>query len=195
MRKILLTGFEPFGSFESNPTQYIAKALDKTQFGDAVVESIVLPVEFDKGPAVALKAVHDCKPDIVIATGMAAGRDRITPERVAINWGEGKTALGFRESGKLEQDGPDGLFSRLPLEELVSQLEREGIWAKISNTAGTYVCNAVMYTLLHHTSIPAGFIHVPAMDGSETSESSWPLSDLQQGMHRLVHHLVTMLEQ
>lgn len=172
--KLLVTGFEPFNGQTVNPSQQIADRLTAPK-GATLIKAI-LPVEFEKA-AVQLQALlREHQPDALLSIGQAGGRPEISVERVAINVDCVKSSDGSRllpdNSGKtpvdepIEAEGPSAYFATLPLWEMVEAIREKGIPAGISNTAGTYVCNHVMYAGLHQAAtkypyMKAGFIHVP----------------------------------
>ncbi|WP_332645892.1 pyroglutamyl-peptidase I [Lysinibacillus sp. 54212] len=166
MKKVLLTGFEPFLQFPKNPTEEVVKALDGKGIGNYMVVSRVLPVTFQQAGDLLLQLIEDEKPDAIVLLGLAAGRSKITPERIAINVKDGEkdnNGIAF-EDDPIEMNGEDGYFSTLPIRDMVRSLKAAGYPAEVSNSAGTYVCNYIMYNALHHLDrqIPAGFIHIPA---------------------------------
>ena len=166
---ILLTGFEPFGGFTTNPAGEVAKALDGRAFGAAVVRSAVLPVHHAEAAAAVARLIDDGAPRAIVHLGLAGGRARIALERVAVNVMDFEIAdnVGYRASGEAcVADGPVAYFSTLPLGTILEALVAEGVPAYLSNTAGTYLCNQTMYTTRHllerrGLAIPAGFIHLP----------------------------------
>ncbi|MDV2684303.1 pyroglutamyl-peptidase I [Alkalihalophilus lindianensis] len=169
MKKLLLTGFEPFLDHADNPTRLLADTLDSEMIGEYVVKSVVLPVTFSEAAEVVVAKMKEHQPDAVMMLGLAAGRNRITPERVAINCSDGDTDNdGVRKQDEpIIKDGSAAYFSTLPIRKYVDILREAGIPAAISNTAGTYVCNNIMYQTLHYIeenqlNVPAGFVHVPA---------------------------------
>lgn len=169
MKKLLLTGFEPFLTNPINPTATIAERLDGMEIGDYQIVGKMLPVDFAKTGPKMLEEIEEHQPDAVIAMGVATGRSRITPERIAINCNDGAADnAGYTPTGeKIAKEGADGLFSTLPYQEMVKALTDAGLPAETSNSAGTYLCNNVMYHILlenKHKNLdrPAGFIHIPA---------------------------------
>ncbi|TDQ38718.1 peptidase C15 [Aureibacillus halotolerans] len=192
MRTILLTGFGIFGEHSDNPTTHIVSAMDGRHIEGVAIKGLVLPVEFDEAPVQVMEWVEkNGLPDALVMLGMAAGRQEITPERVAINWGEGKTRRAVRSPGKLLEEGPDGLFSRLPNEAFVKRLMKEGWGARMSNTAGTYVCNALMYHVLYNwPSLAAGFIHVPPHVGATKEQTRWTLPDLERAVEQILSETI-----
>ncbi|MEK3807366.1 pyroglutamyl-peptidase I [Bacillus sp. FSL H8-0547] len=171
LKKLLLTGFEPFLDYSLNLTAEIAKQLDGEIIGSWKVEGTVLPVAFSSTWEQCLLQIEKEKPDAVMLLGLAAGRDKITPERVAINCADGdKDNDGIvKQDEHIEKEGPAAYFSTLPIRKFVNALEKDGIPAGISNTAGTYLCNYLMYRVCRHfelaeQKVPAGFIHIPASE-------------------------------
>jgi pyroglutamyl-peptidase len=189
MKKLLLTGFVPFLDNPINPSEHIVRTLADQTVGEYQVVGRVLPVEFSQSGAKLLEIFEEVQPDAVICLGLAAGRDRVTPERVAINCNDGEadnTGIGYQDQPIVE-DGPAAYFSTLPIRRVVNSLRENGLPADISNSAGTYLCNNVMYQILHHTgqkgiAIPAGFIHIPASHElavkSKRSIPSWSMDSL-----------------
>ncbi|MEC1177363.1 pyroglutamyl-peptidase I [Metasolibacillus meyeri] len=197
MKKLLVTGFEPFLHFTLNPTAEVAAALDGETIGQYQIVSKVLPVEFVAAQKHIRALLIEEKPDAVIALGLAGGRSKITPERIAINVMDGpKDNSGHTPIDEvIAEDGADGYFSTLPIRAMVNRLKEAGYPAAISNTAGAYVCNLVMYTLLHETkgTIPAGFIHIPASHHLAIEEGkvpSWSQADLNAAIKLCIETLV-----
>lgn len=199
MKKLLLTGFEPFLQFKSNPTMEIVKALDGQEINGYIVSGRIMEVDFEKSGKQMLDFYQEVQPDAVISLGLAGGRTNITPERIAINCNDGeKDNGGNHPSGEeIITDGPDGLFSTLPIKEMVEQLKKEGYPAQISNTAGTYLCNHVMYQMLYRLkeeqkSIQSGFIHIPASHDIAIHSgriASWSQHDLTDSIRVCIETL------
>lgn len=166
MKKLLLTGFEPFLDYHVNPTWAIAEQLDGTVIGEYTIIGKGLKVDFKKGIEQFKQELENIKPDIIISLGIAAGRHKVTPERVAINIKDGdKDNSGYQPVDEyIDENGPDAYFSTLPIRRMVERLQKEGYPAEISNSAGTYLCNNVMYEGLKYASkhnVKSGFIHIP----------------------------------
>ncbi|MFM1951644.1 MAG: hypothetical protein RJA33_438 [Actinomycetota bacterium] len=165
MLPILITGFEPFGKSTLNPSGEIVKALQ----GENLVTAI-LPVVFGVASAQLKELIELHKPGAVICLGQAEGRKEITPERIAINLDDARIAdnAGVRlTSTPIIENAPDGFFSTLPVQEIVTALKERDIPASISLSAGTFVCNHIFFHLqdyLKGVDVPSGFIHVPLMD-------------------------------
>ncbi|WP_404459833.1 pyroglutamyl-peptidase I [Sutcliffiella horikoshii] len=204
-KTLLLTGFEPFLNFKINPTEEIVRELDQQIIGQYQVVSRVLPVDFTESEKLLLEYMEELQPDAVVSLGLAAGRAHITPERIAINCKDAGGAPDNNgvvlQDAPINPDGPDGYFSTLPIRAMVNHLNENNFPAKISNTAGTYLCNNVMYAALHKLAqqgtggaanptdtdepntaqIPAGFIHIPASHQLATqlnNTPSWSQTDL-----------------
>lgn len=168
---MLVTGFVPFLNFPINPTQQLAHRIDGERIGDYEVTAAVLPVEFAASAAVLLQVYEAISPDAVISLGLAAGRDRITLERIAINCNDGEADNSgiICQDQTIAVDGPAAYFSTLPYRAMIGRLLENHIPAQISNSAGTYLCNNVMYQMLHRlhqenkqNRVRSGFIHIPA---------------------------------
>ena len=191
LRTVLVTAFEPFGGEEENASEKILKALpDET--GNLRIEKEVLPVVFRKAAEQALGRIMALKPDAVVCLGQAGGRDAITPERVAVNVMDARIPdnEGNRpEDEPVLEDGPAAVFSTLPVKAMVRAVKDAGVPARLSDTAGTFVCNALMYEVLAvlqqaGNTMPCGFIHVPYLDGQVPGNTapSIALSDAVRGI-------------
>ncbi|KHE72904.1 pyroglutamyl-peptidase I [Halobacillus sp. BBL2006] len=200
MRKLLLTGFEPFLNFSINPTQQIVRELDGMELNGLTIIGKVLSVNYEKSGEELLHYIEEVQPDVVLSLGLAAGRHKLTPERIAINCDESKDKdnHGHTPDGEpIMKDGPDGLFSTLPIQAFVERLIDRGYPAEISNTAGTYLCNHVMYQGLYHfrehqRSVPCGFVHMPASHELAVDHSnlpSWSQEDLTNAVKEIIQVL------
>lgn len=178
--KLLLTGFVPFLNHKTNPTEEVVKSLNGQTINDYNVEGHILPVDFNESEKELLREINEREPDIVIMLGLAVGRSRITPERIAINVKDGREDnSGFAPVDlPIIEDGLDGIFSTLPIRKMVDNLNAEFLPAKISNTAGTYLCNNMMYVALNAAGLEekfkAGFIHIPASHELAIDNESLP---------------------
>ncbi|WP_277673476.1 pyroglutamyl-peptidase I [Piscibacillus halophilus] len=192
MKKLLLTGFEPFLNFKTNPTMEVAKGLDGKSIQEYEISSKILSVDFSQSGSEMIQAIKEVKPDVVVALGLAGNRKHITPERIAINCNDGpEDNKGYKPAGeKIFDNGPDGYFSTLPIRDMVDEMKQKEYPASISNTAGTYLCNNVMYHALHYAKINelnyrAGFIHIPPsheMAIQQPQLSSWSQQDLNRAI-------------
>jgi pyroglutamyl-peptidase len=163
-----VTGFEPFGGAAGNPSQDVVRALDGALLADgARLHGVVLPVSFARAPMLLLDALDALQPVLVLALGLARRRDAISLERVALNLCDASEpdndGLQPVEAPVLP-GGPPALFATLPLRAMLAALRNAGLPAALSLSAGSYVCNQLMYRLLHALQgrgVPAGFVHLP----------------------------------
>ena len=168
MKKLLITGFDPFGGASRNPS-WEAVELLPDRIGDYRLWKLGIPTIFGKAAAEVLKAAEELEPDGILCVGLAAGRDAVTPERIAMNIRDARIPdnCGFQPQGeRIDPEGPAAYFTTVPVEAMAQAIRDTGIPGAVSNTAGTYVCNDVLYTLLHHyagTAVRVGFIHVPQL--------------------------------
>lgn len=165
--KILITGFDAFGGEKMNPASLILDRLPDKINGNKI-EKLTIPTAFFRVADLIERKIVDLRPDIVISLGQAGGRSDITVERVAINIADASIADNDGKKPideKIRWDGENAYFSTLPIKALVENLRKNNIPASVSNSAGTFVCNFVMYNDLYFASkyknISAGFIHVP----------------------------------
>lgn len=166
--KILLTGFDPFGGQPINPALEAVK-LVSDKVGDVEVVKLEVPTVFYKSIEVVDKAIEEVKPDVVVCVGQAGGRYHITPERVAINVNDARIPDNEGNQpveGAIFEDGQPAYFTTLPVKAMVAAIRDANIPSSLSNTAGTYVCNHLMYGVLYladkkYPGLKAGFIHVP----------------------------------
>ncbi|MED4124257.1 pyroglutamyl-peptidase I [Halalkalibacterium halodurans] len=184
---ILLTGFQPFLDYSINPTEAIVKELDGRKIGEYEVRGAILPVSFRESGDLLLHHFQTVQPTAVFMLGLAAGRGKITPERVAININSGpEDRDGIAPVDEpIRQGGPAAYFSTLPVRRLIQRLNEEGFPAEMSNSAGTYVCNHVMYRMLDYLhekgseQVAAGFVHLPASKELAAQHHSLPSMDLK----------------
>ena len=166
--KLLLTGFDPFGGSPINPALEAVK-LVADQIGDVEIVKLEVPTVFYKSIDTVEKAINEVKPDVVLCIGQAGGRYDITPERVAINVNDARIADNEGQQpldGPIFEDGDTAYFTTLPIKAMVAAVREAGIPASVSNTAGTFVCNHLMYGVLYlaakkYPGLKGGFIHVP----------------------------------
>lgn len=168
MEKILLTGFAPFAGESINPSWEAVKKLTGKQVSGHLIQTCQLPCVFGKALTVLKAQLAEHAPSLCIAVGLASGSVDIRVERIAININDASIPDNDGNQPVEEPiltNGPAAYFSTLPCKKIVSTLHEQGIPASVSNTAGTYVCNHVMYGLLHEfaqgTKHLGGFIHVP----------------------------------
>lgn len=183
-KKVLLTGFDPFGGETVNPSWEAVKRLNGAAEGPASIVSEQVPTVFYKSLAVLREAIKKHQPDIIICVGQAGGRMQITPERVAINLNEARIPdnEGNQPVGEnISQDGPAAYWTGLPIKRIVEEIKKKDIPAAVSYTAGTFVCNHLFYGLMdeiacHHPHIRGGFIHIPYIPEQTLQKSAPSLS-------------------
>ena len=172
---VLLTGFAPFDGAATNESwEAVREAIPVLVARGIDAEGVELPVQFGAASELLAEAVRRLRPRLVIAVGLAAGRTAITPERVAINIRDARIPDNAGASPVDEPvvpGGPVGHFSTLPIKAIVAALAADGVPAAVSQTAGTYVCNDVFYSLQHLLAtdpelaeVRGGFVHVPSAD-------------------------------
>lgn len=167
-RTVLLTGFQPFGGEQVNPSWQAVSALHGTRIAGHRVVARELPVAFGSSLKALRMALRETRPALVICVGQAGGRAQLSLERVAINVDDARIP---DNTGRQPVDlpvidgGPAAYFSTLPIKAMREALLAAGFPAEVSQTAGTYVCNHVFYGLMHalraRRSVRGGFIHIP----------------------------------
>jgi pyroglutamyl-peptidase len=166
---ILLTAFEPFGGDPVNPSLLIARQLQGETVAGARVVAVELPCVFHRALSVLDGALERIRPTLAVALGLAAGREGLSIERVAINVDDARIPdnVGAQPVDEaIVPGGPAAWFSTLPIKAMVAALNQAGVPASVSQTAGTFVCNHVFYGLqqrLAGTGVRSGFIHVPLL--------------------------------
>ena len=198
--KILLTGFDPFGGESINPAWEAVKRVIATAGAELI--RLEVPTVFGRSITTVLTSMRLHRPDVVVCVGQAAGRSEITPERVAINIAD--ASIPDNEGNRpcdtpIYPDGENACFSTLPVKAMVEAIKAAGLPASLSNTAGTFVCNQLMYGLLYHISrefpgMGGGFIHVPCIPEQaarmEKPVPSLPLPEIVRGLEAALSVLV-----
>lgn len=183
--KVLITGFDPFGGEKINPAWEAVRALPDNIDGIEVVK-LQIPTVFKKSAKKLFENIDSVKPDVVICVGQAGGRYEFSVERVAINVDDGRIPDndGYQPvDSPVFEDGENAYFSTLPIKAIVEEVKKAGIPAAVSNTAGTYVCNHIMYSLLYYLNknnlnIKGGFIHVPFIPEQVVEKKNTPYMEL-----------------
>ncbi|AMG61895.1 pyroglutamyl-peptidase I [Staphylococcus lugdunensis] len=178
---ILVTAFDPFGGEKINPALEVVKRLD-TNIGAHTITKLEIPTVFHESKDVIAQKLAQQHFDAVLAIGQAGGRFEITPERVGINIDDARIADNKGNQPidvAIQPDGAPAYFSNLPVKTMTEAIKAEGIPAKLSNTAGTFVCNHVLYQLgyladTQFTDLLFGFIHVPFIPEQVTTKPETP---------------------
>lgn len=177
MKTILITGFEPFAGDAVNPSWQTVKQLPD-QDGQWKIIKKELPVVFERAGKELVKYIAQYRPDAVLTAGYNGAADRLNLEYIAINLDHARIADNDGQmplQKPIDNKGDLALKSRLPVFELEKRLAEKGIPARISFSAGTFVCNHVMYLLLQECEkrqIPGGFIHIPPLCQPEDTQGS-----------------------
>ena len=198
--KILVTGFDPFGGEAINPAWEAVSRLPKEIEGAEIV-TVQIPTVFGDSAKRLFEAVDEHQPDAVVCVGQAGGRFGITPERVAINVDDARIADNKGQQPLdtvIQADGAPAYFTTLPVKAMVEAVKKAGLPASLSNTAGTFVCNHIMYQNLyylakHYPKTQGGFIHVPYVTEQEVDkpgQASKALADIVKGLTACLETIV-----
>lgn len=203
--KVLITGFDPFGGAEINPAYEAVKLLPDTIEG-ASITKLEIPTVFKKDGEVLAKAIEDVQPDVVICVGQAGGRSDISIEKVAINLMEARIPDNEQQqplNQVIYEDGETAYFATIPVKAMVNNVKAAGIPSSVSYTAGTFVCNDIMYRLLYLAEkqgkdLRGGFIHVPYLPeqvvGLPVGTPSLPVETIAKGLEFAIAAAVTTEE-
>ena len=179
-RTILITGFDPFGGESTNASWEAVKRLPE-KIGNLQIHKLEIPTVFGEAAEKVLRTADLLRPQVILCVGQAAGRGSVTPERIGINIRDARIPdnRGYVPADVPVVPGaPAAYFATVPVKNMVFAIQQKNIPASVSNSAGTFVCNDLFYTLLHHfddTSTQVGFIHIPLLP--EQGSPSLPLSD------------------
>ena len=166
MNKLLITGFEPFGGESINPSWEAVKLLPNEINGFSLTK-LLIPVVFGESAKTVIEAAENISPKVILCIGQAGGRNAVTPELVGINLRHGTIPdnAGYQPQDEfIDPNGDRAYFSDLPVRKIAESISAAGIPSYISYSAGAYVCNDVLYSLLNHfknSSTKVGFIHIP----------------------------------
>jgi len=170
-KKILISGFDAFDGDIVNPSTELIEWLRIRKINtDRVIKSVILPVAFDDAFTSFKKIVDEFCPDIIILTGYAKNRKTLTIERVGINWVDARIPDNngnLKTSQKINEEGPDGLFTTIDIQRLLELFKNTGVELKVSTSGGEYVCNELLYQTLCYTKnkkTEVTFIHIPGLD-------------------------------
>lgn len=180
MKKLLITGFDPFGGESINPSWEAVKRLPNT-VGEYQLYKLQIPTVFGVASKKVLNMAAEIKPDLILCIGQAGGRAAVTPERIAVNIRDARIPdnAGNQPQGEsVEPNGPAAYFTTVPVNNMVEYICALQIPATVSNSAGAFVCNDTLYALLHHfnrSNTQVGFIHIPYLP--QQGAPSLPLED------------------
>ena len=182
-KKLLITGFDPFGGETVNPSWEAVRLLPE-EIGACRLTKLQIPTVFGRAAETVLAASEKLQPDVILCIGQAGGRSGITPEVVGINLREARlpdNAGNQPADVSVVENGPAAYFATVPVRAMVKAVNDAGISAALSYSAGTFVCNDVLYSLLHHyhgTETKVGFVHVPFLP--EQAKENVPTMALEQ---------------
>jgi len=192
MKKLLITGFDPFGGESINPAWEAVKRLPDV-VGEWELTKMEIPTVFGAASRAVLDAAQKLQPHAVLCIGQAGGRKAITPEMVGINLRHARIA---DNAGNQPQDepvaegGPAAYFATVPVRKMTEAIETAGLPAAVSYSAGTFVCNDTLYAVLHHydgTGVQAGFVHVPFLpQQAKEGVPSMELEDIVRGLTAMI---------
>jgi pyroglutamyl-peptidase len=178
---VIVTGFEPFGGEKTNPSWEVCKLLESEVAG-LRVETVLVPCEFGRAVETVAEAIERLHPTLVVCLGQAGGRHRIGVERVAINVDDARIPdnAGAQPVDEwIAANGPPAYFPSVPVKAMALAMRAAGAPAEVSNSAGTFVCNHLMYGVLHYIATSghrarAGFIHVPYSEAQVLDKPDTP---------------------
>ena len=185
MKKLLITGFDPFGGETINPSWEAVKLLPEFVC-EYEVHKMEIPTVVALAAKIVLEKAEEVHPDVILCIGQAGGRSAVTPERIGINIRSARlpdNAGNQPVEQTIVPDGPDGIFSTVPVAKMAQAIQDAGLLGAVSNTAGAFVCNDTLYLLLHHyagTDVRVGFIHVPYLPQQGTP--NMPLEQIVQAL-------------
>ena len=192
MKRLLISGFDPFGGERINPSFEAVKLLPDI-IGEYELTKIELPTVFGRAAEIMIEKIAEIRPDAVICVGQAGGRRGITPEVIGINLREATiadNAGNMPKNERVREGAPDGIFSTLPVREMVEAIKAEGLPSSLSYSAGAFVCNDLLFSLLYRykdTNIKIGFIHVPFLpEQAKAGVPSMELTDIARGLRAAI---------
>ena len=195
MKKLLITGFDPFGGETVNPSWEAVRLLPE-RIGEYDLTKLQIPTEFSRASEAVLMAAEALQPDAILCVGQAGGRAGITPEVVGINLREARIPdnRGAQPVNEpVVKNGPAAYFATLPVREMVKALSDRGIPASLSYSAGAFVCNDVLYSVLHRysgTRTMAGFVHVPFLpEQAKEGVASMALETIAEAMEIAIEQM------
>lgn len=194
--RALVTGFDPFGGDKVNPSSLAVGRL-RRKIGDVDVATATLPTSYATSARVLRAAIEDVRPEIVLCVGQAGGRTELCLERVGINVQDAR----IRDNDGAQPidvpvvaGGPAAYFATLPIKACVAEMRKAGLPAIVSNTAGTFVCNHILYALMdiiaaRKAAMRGGFLHIPYVPEQASRVGSVPsmaVDDIVRGIEIIV---------
>lgn len=200
--KILVTGFNPFGEEKVNPAFEVIKKLENNIAGAQIVK-LEVPTVFGKSIETTVKEIEKEKPDYVLSIGQAGGRFGITVERVAINMDDAR--IQDNEGNQpidvpIDSRGQSSYFATIPVKAIVAAIKKEKIPAAVSDSAGTFVCNHIMYGVLNYISrnkpcMKAGFIHIPFLPEQVIDKPNVPSMSIENSLKAIETAIITIVSE
>ncbi|MBI2898423.1 MAG: pyroglutamyl-peptidase I [Deltaproteobacteria bacterium] len=197
--RLLVSGFDRFGGISSNPSELIAGRLASDPPKGVLAEGVVLPTVFGEAARILLGRIETFRPTHVLALGLGRQLREVHVERFALNFADtehGDNAGNAPRESQVVQGGPAGYFASLPVRKLVERLVEEGVAARSSTTAGTFVCNDLFFRMMHALAARpdppfAGFVHVPAVRGMpEAAPDAPPIETLERALRRALEAIL-----
>lgn len=195
MKHLLITGFDPFGGERVNPAWEAVSRLPDI-IGEYRLTKLQIPTVFQLAAETVLAAAELDAHDVILCVGQAGGRDAVTPERIAINCMDAKNpdnAGNQPMETPIFPDGPDGIFATVPVRAMADAIVAAGLPGRVSNTAGTFVCNDTLYRLAHTyagSAVRVGFIHVPYLpEQAKDGAACMPLTDIIAALSAVISAL------
>lgn len=197
--KIIVTGFDPFGGEKINPSIECVKALPGIKGVELI--RLELPTVFKESAKRLNEVINEVKPDAVLSVGQAGGRPGITMERIAINVDDARIPDNISQQPIdeiIQTEGAAAYFSTLPIKRIVKAIREAGISTEVSNSAGTFVCNHIMYQALFaatkaEKTFKAGFMHIPFIPEQTTDKPSLPLEESTKALQIAIETILDYL--
>ena len=193
MKKLLITGFEPFGGETVNPSWEAVSKLP-SEINEYELTKLRLPVVFGEAAEKVIAEAEKTNPEVIICIGQAGDRNAITPELVGINLRHGRIPDNNGNQPNDEpiiENGDKAYFATIPVRKIADAITASGIPSHVSYSAGAYVCNDVLYTLLakfQNSDTRVGFIHIPYSE-EQNKEPCMNLSDIVKGLTKAIENL------
>lgn len=189
MKKMLITGFDPFGGADINPAWEAVQRL-RPRVGEFELWKLQIPTVFGKAADMVVEKAREVEPDVILCIGQAGGRAAVTPERIGVNIRDAR--ISDNEGNRprdafVAEDGPAAYFATVNVAAMAAAAEKAGFPAVVSNSAGAFVCNDVLYSLLHHfagSPVKVGFVHVPWLP--QQGEPSLPLEKTVAALEKMI---------